>query len=191
MIRWTGRGAQQNLAILLRTKSNEFSGNQAIDLLIPSVAALRFELQVITKESAPLRWAGTQFDLGSALAQLADLYNSQGQAKQVADYRSQAAAAFRAVLEVFNRQNNPDQWARAQWALGTILFAQSQADPANPSTDLLAQAANALSVSPWKSSPSKPLRKTGEACKILSGISGQLRDCIPPAAGEGIFYPVC
>ena len=140
-------GVQQNLATILRTESNDFSGNQAIDLLIPSVAALRFELQVITKASFPLRWAGTQYDLGSTLTQIADLYNSLGQAKQYADYRSQAAVAFRAALEVFNRQNNADRWAHSQWALGTILFAQSQVDPANPSTDLLDQSAKALSGS--------------------------------------------
>ena len=145
-------GLQQNLATILSTESKDFSGRQAIDLMIQSVAALRFELQVITKASLPLRWAGTQYDLGSALARIADLYsnqnqNSQGQAKQLADYRSQAGAAFRAALEVFNRQNNADQWARTQWALGNILFAQSQADPANPSTDLLAQSANALTGS--------------------------------------------
>lgn len=138
--------AEQNLATILRTESDSFNGNQAIDLLIPSVAAWRFELKIVTKESAPLRWAETQFNLGSALGKLADLYSNQGHAKEVADYRSQAAAAFRAALEVFNRQNNAHRWAHAQWALGTILFAQSQADPANPSTDLLAQAANAHSV---------------------------------------------
>ena len=139
-------GMEQNLATILRTDSDSFTGNQAIDLLIPSVAALRFELKVVTKENAPLRWAEVQFNLGAALGKLADLYNNQGQAKQVADYRSQAATAFRAALEVFNRQNNADRWAHTQWALGTILFAQSQVDPANPSTDLLAQAANAQSA---------------------------------------------
>jgi tetratricopeptide (TPR) repeat protein len=137
---------EQNLATMLGTGSDSFTGNQAIDLLIPSVAAWRFELKIVTKESAPLRWAETQFNLGSALGKLADLYNNQGQAKDVADYRSQAAAAFRAALEVFNRQKNADRWAHAQWALGAILFAQSQVDPASPSTDLLAQAANAHSV---------------------------------------------
>jgi tetratricopeptide (TPR) repeat protein len=145
-------GVQQNLATMLRTKSNEFSGSQAIDLMTQAVVALRFELQVITKASLPLRWAGTQYELGTALAQLVDLYNSQNQnnqdvAKQVADYRAQAAAAFRAALEVFNRQNHADRWAHTQWALGNVLFAQSQADPANPSTDLLAQSASALSGS--------------------------------------------
>ena len=144
--------AQQNLATILSTESKDFSGSQAIDLMTQSAAALRFELQVITKASLPLRWAGTQYDLGSALTQIVDLYNSQNQnnqdhAKQVADYHSQAAVAFRAALEVFNRQNTADQWAHTQWALGNILLAQSQADPANPSTDLLAQAANALSGS--------------------------------------------
>jgi len=139
--------AQHNLAVLLRTKSNEFSGAQAIDLMTQAIVALRFELQAISKASLPLRWAGIQYDLGSGLARIADLYNSQGQASQYADYRSQAATAYRAALEVFNRQNNPDRWAHTQWALGNILFAQSQADPANPSTDLLAQSVNALSGS--------------------------------------------
>jgi len=134
---------EQNLATILRTGSNSLTGNQAIDLLIPSVAAWRFELKVVTKEGAPLRWAETQFQLGSALGKLAELYNLQGQAKQVADYRSQATVAFRGALEVFTRQNNAERWAHAQLALGTILFAQSQVDPANPSTDLLAQAVNA------------------------------------------------
>jgi tetratricopeptide (TPR) repeat protein len=149
--------AQHNLAILLSTKSNEFSGDQAIDLMAQAIVASRFELQVITKASLPLRWAETQYELGSGLTRIADLYNSQGQASQYADYRSQAAAAFRAALEVFNRQNNANRWAHTQWALGNILFAQSQADPANPSTDLLAQSANALSgaleVITWKTSP--------------------------------------
>ena len=117
-----------------------------------AVVALRFELQVITKASFPLRWAETQNDLGSVLGHLVDLYNSedqnnQNQAKQVADYCSQAAVAFRAALEVFNRQNNSDQWAHTQWTLGNVLFVQSQADPANPSTDLLAQSAAALTGS--------------------------------------------
>jgi hypothetical protein len=137
---------EQNLATMLGTGSDSFTGNQAIDLLIPSIAAWRFELKIVTKEGTPLRWAETQFNLGSALGKLADLYNNQGQAKEVADYRSQAATAFRAALEVFNRQKNADRWAHAQWALGAILFAQSQVDPSSPSTDLLAQAANAHSV---------------------------------------------
>ncbi|HEY6412539.1 MAG TPA: hypothetical protein VIX42_02555 [Edaphobacter sp.] len=138
--------SQHYLATLLRSESKDFSGNQAIDLMTQSIVASRFELQVITKASLPLRWAGTQFELGSTLGELTDLYNVQAQAKQAADCRSQTVDAFRAALEVFNRQNNPDQWARAQWALGSILFAQSQTATASQSTDLLAQAANAVTA---------------------------------------------
>jgi tetratricopeptide (TPR) repeat protein len=149
--------AQHSLADLLHTESKDFSGSQAIDLLTQSAVALRFELEVITKASAPLRWAGIQIDLGSVLTQLADRYNSQAQATQAADCQSQAAAAYRAALEVYNRQNNSDRWARTQWALGAVLFAQSQTATPNQSTDLLAQAAaaytGALEVITMQTSP--------------------------------------
>jgi len=149
--------AQHSLADLLHTESKDFSGSQAIDLLTQSAVALRFELEVITKASAPLRWAEIQIDLGSVLTQLADRYNGQAQATQAADCQSQASTAYRAALEVFNRQNNPDRWARTQWALGAVLFAQSQTAAPNQSTDLLDQAAaaytGALEVITMQTSP--------------------------------------
>ncbi len=59
-------------------------------------------------------WAATQYDLGNALAELAMLESSAARFEE-------AAAAFRATLEIYNRETKPQDWAAVQHGLGLVL----------------------------------------------------------------------
>jgi uncharacterized caspase-like protein len=58
--------------------------------------------------------AATQYDLANALAELASLENSTARFEE-------AAATFRATLQVYSRETKPEDWAAVQHGLGLVL----------------------------------------------------------------------
>lgn len=70
-------------------------------------------LPLVSRETRPLDWAGTQNDLGTALTTL----GMRGDPAAIQD----ALAAYRAALSVVTFNNAPAQWASTQYNLGIAL----------------------------------------------------------------------
>jgi tetratricopeptide (TPR) repeat protein len=79
-----------------------------------AVAAYRAALEERTRARAPLQWAATQNNLGTALSTLGERESGTARLEE-------AVAAFRAALEERTRARVPLQWAMTQNNLGTAL----------------------------------------------------------------------
>jgi tetratricopeptide (TPR) repeat protein len=84
------------------------------DSLRRAVAAYRQALKVYTRERVPLDWAGTQNNLGNALA---SLNKHESGTESLED----AVVAFREALKERTREKVPLAWATTQNNLGTAL----------------------------------------------------------------------
>ena len=71
-------------------------------------------MPIAPRDRFPLDWAGTQNNLGNALAMLGE--RESGTARL-----AEAVAAFRAALEVLTRHRVPLDWAKTQNNLGNAL----------------------------------------------------------------------
>jgi DNA-binding SARP family transcriptional activator len=83
-----------------------------------AMAAFRAALEVHTRAQYPVSWANLQNNLGTALR--CQALQTEGKAEATA-LLDEAMAAFRAVLEVRTRADDPIDWARAQRNLGLAL----------------------------------------------------------------------
>jgi tetratricopeptide (TPR) repeat protein len=79
-----------------------------------AAVAYRELLKEWTQEKAPLDWAMTQNNLGTALWALGVRESSTARLEE-------AAAAYREALKEWTREKVPLQWARAQLNLGNTL----------------------------------------------------------------------
>jgi hypothetical protein len=84
-----------------------------------AVAAYRAALEERTRDRVPLQWAGTQNNLGTALATLGERESGTARLEE-------AVAAYRAALEERTRDRVPLQWAGTQMNLGTDGSARSK-----------------------------------------------------------------
>jgi tetratricopeptide (TPR) repeat protein len=76
--------------------------------------AFREALKEFTREHAPLQWAGTQINLGSALGSL-------GERVSGTEKLDEAILAFREALKEWTRERAPLDWAGTQINLGIAL----------------------------------------------------------------------
>lgn len=118
-------------ALALYRQGEEFGDN---DGLRDAVAAYREQLKEYTREQFPLQWAGTQNNLGSALA-------SMGERDSGTERLEEAVVAFREALLERTRQRVPLDWAITQNNLGSALRALGERDSG---TDRLVEAVAAL-----------------------------------------------
>ena len=93
-------------------------GSEGAEPVAEAVAAFRAALEVHTRAEFPVSWANLQSNLGTALRNQAS--RAAGNAEAMA-LLGEALAAFRAVLEVRTRADDPIDWQRAQRNLGLAL----------------------------------------------------------------------
>ncbi len=98
-----------------------------------AIEAYRVALENLTRERAPLQWAGTQNNLGNALAIL-------GARESGPKRLEQAVEAYRAALEEYTRERVPLEWAATHNNLGNALLALGERESG---TTLLEQAMEA------------------------------------------------
>jgi len=98
-------------------RENRHSGARADGdaRLEEAVASYRFDLRDNTRDKAPLAWANTQVNLGSALMRL-------GERESSTMHLEEAIVAFRNALEVNTRERVPLDWANTQMNLGSALM---------------------------------------------------------------------
>jgi hypothetical protein len=96
-------------------------------------------------------WAGTQNNLGNALA---DLGARAGDTAALQD----AVTAFRAALEVRTREASPMDWAMTQNNLGNALAATSAPARATPPR---CRTPSPPTAPRWRSTRGRPARWTG------------------------------
>ncbi len=120
-IAWAG--AQTNLGAALSRKAN-LANNQEErrNLLNQTVQAHRAALTVYTKESTPLDWASTQFNLGSTLSDDARLVKVEDRNNLL----NEAIEAYHAALTVFSKEDTPINWSSTQYELGNVLQTQAR-----------------------------------------------------------------
>jgi tetratricopeptide (TPR) repeat protein len=118
-------------ALALYKQGEEFGDN---DGLRDAVAAYRVQLKEYTREQFPLQWAGTQNNLGSALASI-------GERDSGTERLEEAVVAFREALLERTRQRVPLDWAITQNNLGSALRAVGERDSG---TDRLGEAVAAI-----------------------------------------------
>ena len=120
-----GQTGTDEVGLFLSQKGGEFfdrgSRKKVASALLLAIAAYRAALEEWTRERVPLQWAGTQNDLGSALATLG-VWDS-GTARL-----HEAIQAYRAALEGLSRERVPLQWALTQSNLGAVLEALGERD---------------------------------------------------------------
>ena len=104
--------------------------------LSESVQSYRSALNLVPRERAPLDWAGTQNNLGLALAKLGER-ETTGAARL-----REAVTAFRDALKVLSRERVPLDWATTQNNLGNALESLGERES---ETTTLQQAAAAYS----------------------------------------------
>jgi uncharacterized protein YqhQ len=106
-------------ASMLDDQGREFGDNQAS---LAAIAAYNAALQYVPRAQSPLDGAGTQNDLGNALATLGD--REPGNARL-----EEAAQAFRLALQERTQNRVPLAWARTQNNLGTALATLGTREP--------------------------------------------------------------
>jgi tetratricopeptide (TPR) repeat protein len=84
-----------------------------------AVAAFRAALEVYTPKGTPTEWIATQRNLGNALHALAQRENNKTTRTPQLE---EAAAAYRAALNVHTFKATPAEWATAQNDLGDVLL---------------------------------------------------------------------
>lgn len=86
-----------------------------------AIATFDMALQLLTKENAPLEWARAKAKLGDVYRSLGyGMYNKDEQ-KKGAELYADAILAFQNALTVLNKDENIEEWAVAQRALGQAL----------------------------------------------------------------------
>lgn len=114
--------SQNNLAIALKDQAASSSSDDAARLLAEAVSAFRSSLEVRTRSQFPQDWAATQNNLAIALcAQAVRSHSDADTARLLAD----AVSAHRSTLEVYTRQQFPQNWAKTQNNLATALTYQA------------------------------------------------------------------
>lgn len=104
----------KSLTILGNTLQQLGEREAGIELLERAATFHRLVMEVWTRESEPLGWAGAQNNLGNALQELG--------AREVGTARlEEAVAAYRLALEEWTRERVPLLWALAQNNLGNAL----------------------------------------------------------------------
>jgi len=107
-----GRGSFYNAYGIIAYMIGEQAGESSA--LLEAVAAFRESLKALPRDRAPLRWAMTQNNLGSALGRL-------GERESGTDLMEEALAAFRESFKELDRDRAPIQWAVTQNSLGNAL----------------------------------------------------------------------
>jgi len=132
--------AQENLGNVLQEQGIRTPGEEGALLLTQAVDAYRKALESIARKQLPRDWANTQENLGAAL-------KAQGirmsEEKKGAQLLAQAAAAFRNALEIYTREQLPQDWARTQNNFGNALREQGLRTEGEAGVLLLAQAVDA------------------------------------------------
>ncbi len=106
---------QNNLGNALRALGERESGHiESIRRLEEAVTAYRLALQEYTRERVPLQWAGTQNNLGTALATLGERESGTARLEE-------AVAAYHEALKEWTRERVPLDWASTQNNLGAAL----------------------------------------------------------------------
>ena len=109
---------QNNLGNALSELAGRSDGVQSSQYLQQAVDAYRNALQVRTREKLPQDWAATQNNLGIALGDLA----GRSEGAQAYQYLlQQAVDAYRNALQVYTREQLPQDWASTQNNLGIPL----------------------------------------------------------------------
>jgi tetratricopeptide (TPR) repeat protein len=107
------RGAARGyLGTALRTLGERENGTSKLE---EAVAAYREALEELTRERAPLDWAGTLNNLGNALQRLGERENGTSKLEE-------AVAAYREALQEYTQSRVPLDWAMTQNNLGLALF---------------------------------------------------------------------
>jgi tetratricopeptide (TPR) repeat protein len=95
----------------LYDQGNEFGDNAA---LLDAITACNDALRLAPRERAPLDWAMTQNNLGTAFSTLGERESGTAPLEQ-------AVAAYRAALEERTRNRLPLKWAATQFNLANTL----------------------------------------------------------------------
>jgi hypothetical protein len=105
------------------------------------VAAFRAALEERTREHAPLDWADTETNLGTALEKLGER-EADDPKQQKADLQ-QSVAAVSSALEELSQPKEPTYWAMAQAQLGDSLRALGERDSGSADLEKAAAALRA------------------------------------------------
>jgi tetratricopeptide (TPR) repeat protein len=94
-------------------RSGRSAGGRGTARIEEAVAAYRDALQELTRERVPLEWAGTQNNLGLALATLGERESGTGKLEE-------AIATYREALQERTRAHVPLEWAATQMNLALV-----------------------------------------------------------------------
>jgi hypothetical protein len=134
---------QANLAETLRRHATGRPAAQSAEMLAGAVEAYRAALTLTSRSREPEVWAARTGNLAGTLLPLARHAPSDDERIRLC---AEAAASYRALLEVFTRERHPVLWARTQENLAMAL--DEQASPRGPgSAALLREALAAMRAS--------------------------------------------
>ena len=88
--------------------------------LLEAIETYKTAIEILDAETSPMIWADSNSKLGDAYRSLAYGRYNQNKPEEGAQLYNDAIVAFKNALEVFNKEDNPAEWATAQRALGQV-----------------------------------------------------------------------
>lgn len=88
--------------------------------LLEAIETYKTAIEILDAETSPIVWADSNSKLGDAYRSLAFGKYNQNKPEEGAQLYNDAIVAFENALEVFNKEDNPVEWATAQRALGQV-----------------------------------------------------------------------
>lgn len=88
--------------------------------LLEAIETYKTAINILDAETSPMIWADSNSKLGDAYRSLAYGRYNQNKPEEGAQLYNDAIVAFKNALEVFNKEDNPTEWATAQRALGQV-----------------------------------------------------------------------
>lgn len=88
--------------------------------LLEAIETYKTAIEILEAETSPMIWADSNSKLGDAYRSLAYGRYNQNKPEEGAQLYNDAIVAFKNALEVFNKEDNPAEWATAQRALGQV-----------------------------------------------------------------------
>ncbi len=88
--------------------------------LLEAIETYKTAIEILDAKTSPMIWADSNSKLGDAYRSLAYGRYNQNKPEEGAQLYNDAIVAFKNALEVFNKEDNPAEWATAQRALGQV-----------------------------------------------------------------------
>ncbi len=129
-------GIHLKLGNLLTELGKSGSGRQGVQYLEEAVGVHKSAVELTNRDESPKIWAGCQFILGNVLQELGKRSSSKQSSTQ---YLEQSVAAYRAALEVTNREQMPQIYAVSAATLADALVKLAECSSGGQSVEYLKQ----------------------------------------------------